>query len=90
MQTFTNTLLFERLLDPCPNPNLDGHPLVASTRSYIRSYPSYLEAVSFIRNPRTRHGVVTRDPVNTDTFTYLFTAYLMTLSVTEKNTVLKK
>jgi hypothetical protein len=26
---------------------------------YIRNYPPYLEAVSFIRNPRTRHDVVT-------------------------------
>jgi len=26
---------------------------------YIRSYSSYLEAVSSIRNPKTRHAVVT-------------------------------
>jgi hypothetical protein len=31
---------------------------------YIRSYPPYIEAVSSIRNPRTRHAVVTRNPVN--------------------------
>jgi hypothetical protein len=33
---------------------------------YIRGYPPYLEAVSFIRNPRKRHAVVTRDPLEED------------------------
>jgi hypothetical protein len=31
---------------------------------YIRSYPPYLEAVSSVRNPRSRHAVVTVDPLN--------------------------
>jgi len=26
---------------------------------YIRSYPAYMEAVCSVRNPRTRHAVVT-------------------------------
>jgi hypothetical protein len=31
---------------------------------HIRSYPPYLEAVSSIRNLRTRRAVVTVDPLN--------------------------
>jgi hypothetical protein len=31
---------------------------------YIRSYPSHMEAVFSILNLRTRHAVVTRDPLN--------------------------
>jgi hypothetical protein len=27
-------------------------------------FAAYLEAVSYIRNPRTRHAVVTVDPLN--------------------------
>jgi hypothetical protein len=38
---------------------------------YIRSYPSYLEAVCSIRNLRTRHEVVTGDPLNTEKETSL-------------------
>jgi hypothetical protein len=44
-----------------------GPPTVGCPRlliQYIRSYPPYLEAVSSIRNPRTRHVVVTVDPLN--------------------------
>jgi hypothetical protein len=33
---------------------------------YICRYPPYLEAATSIRNPRTRHAVVTRDPRNMD------------------------
>jgi hypothetical protein len=33
-------------------------------RDSFTFYPSYLEAVSFIRNLRTLHVVVTRDPTN--------------------------
>jgi hypothetical protein len=52
-----------------PNPQVGGTPLVGCPRlliQYIRSYPKYLEAVSSIRNRRTRHAVVTRDPPNTE------------------------
>jgi hypothetical protein len=44
-----------------------GPPLVGCPRlliQYIRSYPPYLEGISSIRNLRTRHAVVTRDPPN--------------------------
>jgi hypothetical protein len=50
-----------------PNPQAGGPPLVGCPRlliQYIRSYPPYLEAVSSIRNLRTRHAAVTRDPPN--------------------------
>jgi hypothetical protein len=44
-----------------------GTPLVGCPRvliQYIGSYPPYLEAVSSIRNLRTRHALVKRDPLN--------------------------
>jgi hypothetical protein len=68
---FRNKLVFygEELLAPRPTPKLEGHPLVGCPRlliQYIRNYPSYLEGVSSIRNLRTRHAVVTRDPPNMD------------------------
>jgi hypothetical protein len=50
---------------PAPNPQGGGPPLVGCPRlliQYIRSYPPYLEAVSSVRNVRTRHAVVTTDP----------------------------
>jgi hypothetical protein len=50
-----------------PNPQAGGLPLVGFPRlliQYICSYPPYLEAVSSIRNLRTRNAVVTRDPPN--------------------------
>jgi hypothetical protein len=50
-----------------PNPQAGGPPLVGCPRlliQYIRSYPPYLDGVSSIRNLRTRHAVVTRDPPN--------------------------
>jgi hypothetical protein len=52
-----------------PNPQAGGSPPVGCPRlliEYIRSYPPYLEAVSSIRNLRTRHAVVTVDPLNMD------------------------
>jgi hypothetical protein len=55
------------LLAPAPNPQAGGPPTVGCPRlriRYIRSYPPYLKAVSSIRNPRTRHAVVTVDPLN--------------------------
>jgi hypothetical protein len=50
-----------------PNPQDGGPPPVACPRlliQYIRNYPPYLETVSSIRNLRTHHTVVTRDPLN--------------------------
>jgi hypothetical protein len=50
-----------------PNPQARGPPSVGCPLlliQYIRSYPPYLETVSSIRNPRTCHAVVTRDPLN--------------------------
>jgi hypothetical protein len=50
-----------------PTPTLKDHPLSGCPRlliKYIRRYPSYLEAVSSVRNLRTRHAAVTRDPPN--------------------------
>jgi hypothetical protein len=53
-----------------PNLYAGGPPLVGCTLlfiQYIHSYPAYLEAVSSIRNLRTRHGIVTRDPLDMET-----------------------
>jgi hypothetical protein len=50
-----------------PNLQAGGPPPVGCPRlliQYIRSYPPYLEAVSSIRNPRTRHVVVKVDQLN--------------------------
>jgi hypothetical protein len=50
-----------------PNPQAEGPPLVGSPRlfiQHIRSYPTYLEAISSIRNLRTRHVVVTSGLLN--------------------------
>jgi hypothetical protein len=47
-----------------PSPKAGEPPLVSCPRlfiQYIRTYPPYLEAVSSIRNLRTRHSAVTRD-----------------------------
>jgi hypothetical protein len=52
---------------PQPNPQAGVPPTVGCPQlriQYIRSYPPYLEAVSSIRNPRTRHAVVTMDSLN--------------------------
>jgi hypothetical protein len=50
-----------------PNSQAGGPPLVSCPRllsQYIRSFPPYREGVSSIRNLRTRHAMVTRDPPN--------------------------
>jgi hypothetical protein len=50
-----------------PNLQAGGPSFVGCPRlliQYIRSYPPYLEAVSSIRNLRTRHAVVTGDTPN--------------------------
>jgi hypothetical protein len=47
----------------------EGPPTVGCPRlllQYIHNYPPYLEVVSSIRNPRKRHAVVTRDPLNVE------------------------
>jgi hypothetical protein len=66
---FHSKIIFygEELLAPRPTPQAGGPPFVGRPRlliQYIRSYPPYLEAVPSIRNLRTRHAVVTRDPPN--------------------------
>jgi hypothetical protein len=56
-----------RVVSPPPNLQAEGPPTVGCLRlliQHIRSYPPYLEAVSSNRNPRTRHAVVTVDPLN--------------------------
>jgi hypothetical protein len=50
-----------------PNTQAGGPPLVGCSRlrvQYIRSNPPYLEAISPIRNLRTRHAVVTYHGLN--------------------------
>jgi hypothetical protein len=69
--TFCNRLDFLRcwVVSYPPNPQAGGPPPVGCPRlliQYIRSYPPYLEAVSSIHNLRTRHAVVTGDPLNTE------------------------
>jgi hypothetical protein len=70
LRHFVTSLFFRwGVVSPTPNPQAGGSPLVGSPRlliQYIRSYPPYLEGVSSIRNVRTRHAVVTRDPPNMD------------------------
>ncbi|KAJ4432411.1 hypothetical protein ANN_21030 [Periplaneta americana] len=46
------------VVSPSPNPQAGGPPLIGCPRLLIRSYSPYLEAVSSIRNMRTRHAVV--------------------------------
>jgi hypothetical protein len=60
----TNLFFYGEELAPRPTPKLEDHPLsaVSTAIQYIRSYPPYLETISSIRNLRTRHAVVTRDP----------------------------
>jgi hypothetical protein len=63
----TSSFLTVRSCYPTANSQAGGPPLVDCPRlliHYIRSCPPYLEAVSSIRNLRTRHAVVTRDPSN--------------------------
>jgi hypothetical protein len=67
--TFRNKIIFLQwgVGSSTPNPQAGGPLLVGSPRllmQYIYIYPPYLEAVSSIRNLRTRHAVVTRDPLN--------------------------
>jgi hypothetical protein len=70
--SFLTSLFFMvRSCYPTPNPQAGGPPLVCCPRlliQHIHSYPPKLEGVSSIRNLRTRHAVVTRDPPNMVTF----------------------
>jgi hypothetical protein len=64
---FVTICFFWRVVNPTPNPQAGGSLLDGCPRlliQYIRSCPPYLEAVSSIRNLRTGHAVVTRDPLN--------------------------
>jgi hypothetical protein len=64
--TFHSKLfLRRRVVSPTPNPAAGGPHLVGSPR-YILSCPAYLEAISSILSLRTRHAVVTRDPLSVD------------------------
>jgi hypothetical protein len=69
LEKFCNKLIFhgEELLAPRPTLKARGPPLVGWLRLLIQyncSYPPYLDGVSSIRNLRTSHAVVTRDPQN--------------------------
>jgi hypothetical protein len=72
--TFHNKLVFysKELLAFCPTSKLEDHPLsalhiiiiiivvvVVVVVQNICSYPSYMEAISSIHNPRMTHAVVT-------------------------------
>jgi hypothetical protein len=55
-----------RVVSPLPNPQAGGPPIVDCPRlliQYICSYPPYLEAFSSICKTRTRHAVLTVDPL---------------------------
>jgi hypothetical protein len=62
--TFRNNLVFngQELLDPCPTPTLDSHPLSA-IRDCSFNIIVYLKVVS-IRNPKTCNAVVTGTHIN--------------------------
>jgi hypothetical protein len=67
----TSLFLWWGVVSSTPNPQYEGPPLVGCPRvfiQYIRSYPPCLEAISFIRNLRTRHAMVTKDPPNMEIF----------------------
>jgi hypothetical protein len=48
-------------------PASGGAPLVVCPRlfiQYIPTYPTYLETVSFTRKLKSRHALVTKEPLN--------------------------
>jgi hypothetical protein len=62
---FRNKLIFySELLAPRPTTKLEDHPLSSVRDCLFNIFPPYLEAVPSIRNLRTRHAVVSRDPPN--------------------------
>jgi hypothetical protein len=80
------------VVSPPPNPQAGGPSPVGCPRlliQYIRCYPPYLEAVSSIRNLRTRHAVVTRNPLNMG-FQYIFLKSILILSCMRYCPVFKK
>jgi hypothetical protein len=101
VRTFRNKLFFltaRSFSRPSPNPEAGGLPNVGCPRQliqYIRSYPSCLEAVSSIRNPRTRHTVVTGTHITWlqlihSAFYWLcINAYMQTASATQQLQELK-
>jgi hypothetical protein len=63
---FVTNIFLRWVFSPTPNPLAGGQPIVGCPWlliQYIHSHPPYLEAISSIRNLRTRHDVVTWDPV---------------------------
>jgi hypothetical protein len=69
--TFRNKLNFygEELLAPRPTPKLEDHHLSAVRDCLFNIFTVtslYLQAVASIRNLRTRHAVLIRDPHNMD------------------------
>jgi hypothetical protein len=67
------TILFLRLeaVSRTPNPQAGGPPVVGCPRlfiQYIRTYSPDLGDVTLIRNLRTRHAIVTRDPLKMEIF----------------------
>jgi hypothetical protein len=59
----TNLFLRRDVISRMPNPQFGEPPLVVCPRllvQYIRCYSPLLLVVPSIRNPRTRHAVVTR------------------------------
>jgi hypothetical protein len=73
-EVLCNILYGKELLSLRPTPKLKDPPFLSCPRlfiHYIRSYSPHLEAVSSIRNLRTRHALVTWDPPNMIYFTLL-------------------
>jgi hypothetical protein len=63
---FVANLFFcsEEFWAPRPTTKLEAHPLSAVATAYsVYSQLPYLEAISSICNLKTRHAVVTRDPL---------------------------
>jgi hypothetical protein len=63
------TRFLQWVFRPTPNSQAGGPSVIGCPRlllQYISSYPPHLEAVSSIRNLRTRHAVVIKDSLNTE------------------------
>jgi hypothetical protein len=76
------SFLWLGVVSPTLNPQAGGPPLVGCPPlliQYIRSYPPYLEDFSSIRNLRTRHAMVTKDPTNMANFTVWVQNLVLTL-----------
>jgi hypothetical protein len=67
------------IVNPMANPQAGVPPLIGCPRlliQYNRSCPPYMEAVSSIRNLRTRCILVTRDPLNMGLYRLLLIQYI--------------